>query len=36
MESNQSYLSKPVLGVVWGGVFLYILMENDYIYGSGS
>ena len=34
MEADQGYLSKLVLGVVQGGMFLYILMEDGYIYGS--
>ena len=33
MEANWSYLSKLVLGVIRVGMFLYILIENGYIYG---
>ena len=37
MEIDQSCLNEAVLGIVRGGVFLYIyiLMENDCRYGSG-
>ena len=34
MEVDQSYLSKLVLGLVRGGMFLYMLMEDGYINGS--
>ena len=34
MEADRSYLSKLALDVVRGGMFLYILMEDGYIYGS--
>ena len=36
MEADRSYLSKLVLGVVRGCVFLYILMEDRYINGLNS
>ena len=34
MEADWSYLNKLVLGIVQGGMLLYILVEDGYIYGS--
>ena len=36
METDRSYLSKLVIGVVRGGIFLYMLMEDGYINGSNG
>ena len=34
MKANWSYLSKRVLGMIWGDMFLYILIEDGYTYDS--
>ena len=31
---DRNYLSKFILGTIRGGMFWYILIENDYRYGS--
>ena len=33
-KADWSYLSKLVIGMIWGDMFLYILIEDGYTYDS--